>query len=438
MAMQSKDLLERLLAEVRRIPIIDCHTHLRWDHPAADDISDIFGYHYIMAELLSAGMPHETLLGAKTGRDRIREALPYLTRISNTATWWGFEEICRTLFGLKGAFEEATWEDVFEVSKERCSDPVWHKQVIEETLGVKRTMLTNSYDEDLSGYDRSMFVPALRIDPLVLACDRLETVQSVEKAAGMDVGSLSDFKRAVGSIYHRFRNDYGARSSAISMTPQFPVFPVHEGDADRIFDRVLAGTRLSHEEFKRLQAHLFYTYTEFCRDNELVFQIMLGVDRAVYLNPAPNGGDLFSVNPEMLKTLRDLLNRYPDVTFDLCILNRVQMHELAGMGKLFPNCVISGHWWFTFYPGAIRETIRERLEMIPVVKLNGFFSDSYYCEWTVAKVAVYTRALAECLSEKVEQSYFTEDQAIWIARRLLYDNPIEHFGLPDGTISSPN
>ena len=152
----------------------------------------------------------------------------------------------------------------------------------------------------------------------------------------------------------------------------------------------------------------------------------------MFIDGAPSGGDAFSTDLGMLRTLRDLLNRHPGVTFDLCILNRVQMHELAAMGKIFPNCVVSGHWWYTFYPGAIRETLRERLEMIPVVKLNGFFSDSYYCEWTVAKVAVYTRALAECLAEKVEQGYASEGQALGIARRLLYENPAEHFGLPSG------
>ena len=427
--MPSKDLVERLLAEVRRMPIVDCHTHLRWNHPAADDVSDIFGYHYIMAELLSAGMPHEKLLGARTGRERIRNALPYLPRISNTATWWGFEEICRRLFGLQGAFGEATWEEVFATSEQKCREPGWHQQVIEETLNVRRTMLTNNFDEDLTGYDRSMFVPALRIDPLVLACDRPETLASVQKATGVEIRSLSDFKKAVGSLYHRFRNDYGARSSAISLPPDFTAFPVHEGDAARVFDQVLAGRRVTDDEFQRLRSHLFYTYTGFCEDNGMVFQLMLGVDRLVYLNAAPSGGDAFSTDASMLRALRDLLNRHPGVTFDLCILNRVQMHELAALGKIFPNCVVSGHWWYTFYPGAIRETLRERLEMIPVVKLNGLFSDSYYCEWTVAKVAVYTRALAECLAEKVEQTYFSEDRALWVARRLLYENPVEHFGL---------
>jgi len=382
-----------------------------------------------MAELLSAGMPHEKLLGAKTGRERIQNALPYLRRISNTATWWGFEEICRRLFGLEGAFGEATWEGVFETSERRRREPGWHRQVIEKTLNVRRTMLTNPIDEDLTGYDRSMFAPALRIDPLVLACDRRETVASVEQAAGMEVRSLGDFKRAVGALFHRFGHDYGARSSAISLPPDFAAFPVHEGDAARVFDRALAGNRLTDDEFRRLRSHLFYASAGFCQDNGLVFQIMLGVDRQVYLNAAPSGGDAFSTDPSMLRALRDLLNRYPGVTFDLCILNTVQMHELAAMGKIFPNCVVSGHWWYTFYPGAIRETLRERLEMIPVVKLNGLFSDSYYCEWTVAKVAVYTRALAECLAQKVEQAYFSEDQALWVARRLLYENPVEHFGL---------
>lgn len=171
---------------------------------------------------------------------------------------------------------------------------------------------------------------------------------------------------------------------------------------------------------------MFYHLVELCRQFDYTFQLMLGVDREVYIAQKRDG---FSTQLEMVKTFLDVLNRYPDVTFDFTILNTVLAHELAVVSKLFPNCVISGHWWYTFYPSLIKRILRERLEIIPYVKLNGLFTDAYYVEWCIAKVLVYKRALTEVLTELVLEGYITEQLALKIAGGLLWENPIRNFGI---------
>jgi hypothetical protein len=53
----------------------------------------------------------------------------------------------------------------------------------------------------------------------------------------------------------------------------------------------------------------------------------------------------------------------------------------------------------------------------------GFFSDAYCIEWSYAKLAIVRRQLAQVLAQKVEQMQYTRDEAISIARSILFETP---------------
>ena len=137
----------------------------------------------------------------------------------------------------------------------------------------------------------------------------------------------------------------------------------------------------------------------------------------------------FSTDLGMMKTFRDALNRFPNVKMVFSILNTILTHELAIYAKTFANCYAAGHWWYTFYPCIIKPMILERLQAVPYPKLIGWYSDSYYVEWTIAKIKLYIRTLANALAEIVEDGYMDEDMALEVARALLWDNNAEIFTL---------
>ena len=425
--MADRKLIGDLLDEISRFPIIDCHTHIRWYQPSAENLADIIFYHYIATELESAGMPRELISEELPPEKRIQNILPYFPRIQNTTTVWGLMQIFKELFDFDGVIlDESNWKRVYDIANQRLKEEGWYRKVLKEKLNIQRAFLTIEFDEEFSGYDREMFIPTLRIDPWINQIHFLETTRRLEKASGISISCLGDLKEAIGRVYGKFK-DQGAVSVAISLPPDFTAWPVAEVTAEKIYDDVLSGKPISDGELLSLRSYLFYTLVEFCKEFSMPFQLMLGVDRRVFKDR-----DALSTDLNMIKTLRDVLNRYPDVRFDICILNTILLHELTVYAKIFPNCVVSGHWWYTFYPVYIKQMLRERIEMLPIVKTNGFFSDSYYCEWSVAKVRLYLRQLAEVLAEKIEDGYLTEDQALWVARRLLWENPIENFTLDLG------
>ena len=71
----------------------------------------------------------------------------------------------------------------------------------------------------------------------------------------------------------------------------------------------------------------------------------------------------------------------------------------------------------------------ERLDMLPVNKQVGFFSDAYCVEWTYAKALLVRKQMARVLAEKVEQGQYTVDDALSIARSILFDSPQKLLGM---------
>jgi hypothetical protein len=84
---------------------------------------------------------------------------------------------------------------------------------------------------------------------------------------------------------------------------------------------------------------------------------------------------------------------------------------------------LAGYWWHNFFPDVIRQIIAERLDMVPLNKQIGFFSDAYCVEWTFAKAVIVRKQLAAVLAEKIHQGQHNEDEALMIARAILFEAP---------------
>ena len=103
-------------------------------------------------------------------------------------------------------------------------------------------------------------------------------------------------------------------------------------------------------------------------------------------------------------------------------------------GRELPNFSLSGYWWLNFFPSVMRQVMEERLDMLPLNKQVGFFSDAYCLEWTYAKAKLVSNQLAVVLAEKVATGQYTRDDARLIARAILFETPQELLGMQPATV----
>ena len=121
--------------------------------------------------------------------------------------------------------------------------------------------------------------------------------------------------------------------------------------------------------------------------------------------------------------LADVAARHPRVRFVCLVASRHANQSLCTLCRELPNFALAGYWWHNFFPGAMRQVMEERLDMLPTSRQVGFFSDAYCIEWTYAKATTVRNQLAQVLEQRVRQGQYTLDEALEIARAILFDAP---------------
>ncbi len=124
-----------------------------------------------------------------------------------------------------------------------------------------------------------------------------------------------------------------------------------------------------------------------------------------------------------------MIARHPKLRFQCFLSSRHANQALCTLARELPNFSLAGYWWHNFFPDVIRQMIAERLDMLPMNKQVGFFSDAYCVEWTYAKAILVRKQLARVLADKIEQGQYSQEDAIAVARALLYESPKTLLGM---------
>ncbi len=370
---------------------IDTHSHVDMEKPTAGNLWEIISYHYIMTELYSAGLPVDLIKSTDTDRDKVKKVLPYLKRIKNTVMTKILMDILRDLYQWEGPFlSEKNWEKTDEVVRQKSKDPFWYQKILRDHAKVEKVFLPGYNPESKNN---SLFQSVLRVD----GC--LEEIKDISFSE-----LVLDFSRRYSrKLYPEVKN------LILSLPVDQKYEPVRKKDA------------VAHTPGERVNLALT-ALCQLARDEGYIFQLMFGVNFLGNRNVP-------YYNPSLLPDLTSYFNCYSKVTFDLTTAHLNHSHEIVILSKLYPNVSVFGSWWYAFYPNYLKKILRERLEILPLCKINGFFSDAYNLEWCYGKFKMAKETSVSLLSEMVLEGYFKEKEAIEIYRRIFYLNPVERYGL---------
>lgn len=389
-----------LLTALRQFPIYDPHSHIDPFRPVSQSLDDILGYHYYTELAHSAGMSQQPLSAQVPPRERVRAIAAHLERYDNTAQYAWFVHIAREFLGFTGDhLSPAEVETLFDTAQRVFAQPDWEAQVWRKTQ-LEKIFLTNEFDDPLTGFDTSKYVPCLRTDTLVFRLQEAEVRQRLARVAGVEVGDRSTLRRALHALFVHFKQ-HGAKACAISLPPSFTPLPTS--------DWLLPTT-------------VFWTLAEMCREHGLPFDLMIGVNRRVYRQGVFQGQDLFDQRVSLVQ-YAELFNEFPQVTFPISVLSSGQNQELVSHAWIFPNVVTNGHWWYSNIPAYIRSDLTARLQAVPKIKQIGYYSDAYKLEFVLPKFDMYRVVLAEVLADEfVRPRRLSETAAVELGRLLLRDN----------------
>jgi glucuronate isomerase len=404
-------------------PVVDVHTHIHAEKPAAGELGEIVFYHYILTELETAGVSAARLRDAKTTEEKIELFVSSQRLVTNTATYWCLRRVLRTL-GIEpdASLTVGALTDAARRVREMSASRSWPHTVLVEQNNIQKTFLTLNVTERLPSFDTTLFVGALRLDD-VLSDVSPTVLDRLGEVCGAAIVDLESFERAIGERLASFVKS-GGRALTAAMPTDERFVPGDRSVAAKFFAKIRKSEPLEPVERVTLHSYMLRYCVGQSANLGIPVQLLLGVRR-----PLPGDAAVPVVREDLVTRFASLFASFPGVSFDLLLSSAAHSQEVIAVAKSYPNVSLAGHWWYAFSPPYIRRMLAERLLALPAVKLHAFFSDAYNVEWSAGKIALLRRELAWVLAELIVSGYLTESQAPEIASALLYENPARFYGL---------
>lgn len=430
------DIAARIYGRLRELPLVDAHTHLVAGRLGAAGLHDILLYHMAVSELYAAGCPSGARLTEYPGfpstteaHARIEEALPYLPHVRATGISWGIRIILADLYDWHDPVTEQNWRELDARIRERATDAAWHREILRRA-GIRHACTEwarreTGRDDDLLSfalewgfftrcqwgeYDTALYElercwgqqpgpPApIGAGGRAATARTITTLEEVHEALEWYVDALPE---RIGSIATHLSTDMDYQSVSDAEM------------AAALQRRAVAGPAERGIYASYVNEH-FLSLLEARCGQRVVFQFSLGAE------PLPHETSA-RLRQETIQQLGEMVARHPGLRFQCfnAVLHANQ--ALCTLCRELPNLSLAGYWWHNFHPSAIAPIMAQRLDMLPLNKQIGFFSDAYCVEWAYAKSIIVRHVLARVLAEKVALGQYDEDFAIDAAATMLHD-----------------
>ncbi len=421
----------RLRDALQRVKTIDPHCHLRPSKPAADHLADILLYHHVWVELVSAGMPahevsqaglpHEVRDPGMPPDERVRRCLTWLPSIRNTTLGVMVRWILQELYGVSD-LTSANLDRALAVAAARGRDPAWQEEVLRERCGIETSI---SVERSSEPYSVAM-QRAVEDFPGNLVSGKQpsrEIVAGMESQFGREIQTADDFRAFMAARVAR-RRTADCRFWGCWVLPCLADRPASDAEARRILAKARADELLDEDELGR-----FCHFGMVCLLQELSKTPLRTIQLIVGAEVLPPHRSITHWNGRFPGGLSRLAGRFPEFHFNCSTASDAFTQDLGILAKHVPNLSVAGYWWHTLYPFYIRKSLETRLDMVPVDKIVGFFSDAYHAEWCYPKLRLVKEILGDVLNDRVQRGWYTPETACDIVDKLLYENPKRIYGL---------
>jgi hypothetical protein len=433
--MTSKELRKEIASEVDKIPIVDPHTHLREDD-LSSHVVDILSYHWILSELNSVGMDYEkTLMNKDLDLDtRLKSVIPYFAKMRNTATARCVYNIFKGLYGFHDPLNEGNYKQLLDLSIKNSSENNWPDKVFQKAnLNRFATSVGNA---SKTGKERNnfslmvdlhyLFWPAGATDLLPwfgeFAGDETRYLEALEKIGGCSIVSIKDVRQALQYFITGVNNDR-VKFFNTFVPIEFRFCKVDDSTAEHALQAFKKSKGRSKQDLEILVSFVTWHILEILNELNTTLQIAVGAEYFIC-----GGRSISRFESTWVSDMVKICYVFPKIKFDFMNASYVMNHEMAVAAKMIRNFYIQNMWWHTYVPSCIN-LLYDRLEIVPVVKLGGFYCDAYYCELTYGKLMMVKSTIIDVLSNKVENNIYSFDYAIEVANTLLNKNPQELYYL---------
>lgn len=403
-----------LLSAIQQLEVIDCHEHLGPESERLAEPVDALNLlsHYTRSDLECAGMcpaSYERLLDHDLPLDYRWSLLrPFLPQIRYGSYARAGFIAARELYGFDDINDD-TYQALSTAMQER-NVPGVYRWILREKCKIRVSLTQAGRD---SG-DRELLREVLRVLHVHMVHDWEQVQANAREFGATGVNTLDDYVTAFEAYVFRQKRDLGLVGLKICSLP----FPESDRAAALAgWESLRSGGSLAQETVHPLHSWLLDRMLEIAARQDLTVATHSGL-----------WGDFRRLEAGHMIPF---FMRHKNTRFDLYHLSFPQMHEAVVIGKNFPNVWLNLAWTHIMSPTLTQEGLRLILDMVPVNKVSAFGGD--YLSRAVDKVMGHLRIaqedVAAVLAERREAGLMSEKQALEVARKWFWDNPVEAYRL---------
>lgn len=423
-----------LYAQVKDLPIIDCHCHLDASQIAADaplgDIGELWlaHDHYKWRAMRLCGVDERLITGDASWEEKFlayASVVPQL--IGNPLYYWTHLEL-KQIFGIDCPLNARTAADVYARANEKLKT-----LTVRALLGqfrVRYVATTNDPTESLDcvgKYGDLLVAPTFRPDRLF--SQREKFLGELGACTGGKIGTLAQLCAALSA-----RLDLFCSKGCKLADHGFYAFPhsyASEKEAEALFAR---RDSLSAQENDALTGYLFlWLAREYAKRGMLLqmhFSVVRNVNSKIFaLNGPDSGCDVFTNGvrgEDVIAFLDRLGGEGPEIV--LYSLDPGAVPMLATITGAFRKVRMGAAWWFNDTAEGIRDNLSKLAEYSCLGTHLGMLTDSRSFS-SYSRFDFFRRLLCDYVGGMVERGEYAQEDAEKLVRDICYDNVARQFGL---------
>ena len=406
-----------LIRFMDKMEIVDCHEHLAPEEERLKTDVDVFTLfsHYTRHDLFRAGMDE------KDYNSLYNQDIPIEKRWKTFSPFWKdirYTSYSRAvLISLKKfyGFDDINEKNYLHISEKmkEFNKPGIYEKILRETCGI-RTCLTQCGKTNLG---TGLLTPVM---PLNWNYDNREELLHPPFAPGSETKSLDDYILAIEKYILKVKKEGAVGLKARSM----PYTEPDREEASRLFNKIVSGEVSFPARIWPffpgpipLKSYIIDRAIEFAGKNNLVIAVHTGY-----------WGDFRDLHP---LHMIPFLIKYPNIRFDIYHLGYPWVRDTLMLAKGFSNVWLNFCWTHIISQKFAMDGLDEAIDLIPVNKILGFGGDyrasgmeKVYGHLTMAK-----EDMAKVLARRLENGTLNEEQAEYMIRKWLWNNPVELYNL---------
>ena len=413
---------------VDSIRLIDTHEHLPQEPERLSQKVDFlatFFPHYASVDLRSAGMSEDELIIVRNPDlpldDRWAVFEPWWERTENTGYARAIEIAARDLYGVDGISSD-TYRVLSDRIREKNTEGLY-KWVMKDKAGIDVSI----NDSQVYDVDTDFFAPVRRFSEFLYLRDRT-CLEALERQVGHKVHSLKELLSALRAEFDRTDGKICGVKIGVAYTRPIYFEKVSFYEAEEAFNEIFKTRRfmsydtpeiwkmvpepIECESLRVLQDYLIHSIIQEAVKRGLPIQIHTGLQEG-------NENIVSNSHPELLT---NLFMEYKEARFDIFHGSWPYCEELGALAKNFPNVYIDMCWMHIISPSRSRSALSDWLDEVPANKIMGFGGDYLFVEGSYGHSVIAREDIAMVLADKVDDGFYSLDQAKKYARWLLREN----------------